>query len=86
SGETTAKSFETSGRFSSSMRMGRIRQALVDLARAGSAVVVISQDLDEIFEVETDIAVICEGSLSRPFPAGELTRERIGLLMGGMHE
>ena len=28
----------------------RIRQALVDLARSGSAVLVISQDLDEIFE------------------------------------
>lgn len=64
----------------------RIRQALVDLARNGSAVVVISQDLDEIFEVATDIAVISEGRLSSPFPAGELTREKIGLLMGGLHE
>jgi len=64
----------------------RIRQALVDLARAGSAVVVISQDLDEIFEVATEIAVISEGRLSPPFPAGELTREKIGLLMGGLHE
>ncbi|EJT05902.1 ABC transporter [Rhizobium sp. CCGE 510] len=64
----------------------RIRQALVDLARSGSAVVVISQDLDEIFEVATDIAVICEGRLSSPFPAGELTREKIGLLMGGLHQ
>ncbi len=63
-----------------------IRQALVDLARAGSAVVVISQDLDEIFEVATDIAVISEGRLSPPFPAGELTREQIGILMGGLHE
>jgi simple sugar transport system ATP-binding protein len=61
-----------------------IRQALVDLARAGSAVVVISQDLDEIFEVATDIAVISEGRLSPPFPAGELTREQIGILMGGL--
>jgi simple sugar transport system ATP-binding protein len=64
----------------------RIRQALVDLARAGSAVLVISQDLDEIFEVATDIAVISEGRLSPAFPAGTLTRERIGLLMGGLHE
>ncbi|MDR9805411.1 ABC transporter ATP-binding protein [Rhizobium hidalgonense] len=64
----------------------RIRQALVDLARNGSAVVVISQDLDEIFEVATDIAVISEGRLSSPFPAGELTREKIGLLMGGLHQ
>ena len=64
----------------------RIRQALVDLSRAGSAVLVISQDLDEIFEVATEIAVISEGRLSQPFPAGELTREKIGLLMGGLHE
>jgi simple sugar transport system ATP-binding protein len=63
----------------------RIRQALVDLARNGSAVVVISQDLDEIFEVATGIAVISEGHLSDTYPAGSLTREKIGLLMGGMH-
>ncbi|CAD7029011.1 ABC transporter ATP-binding protein [Pseudorhizobium endolithicum] len=64
----------------------RIRQALVDLARAGSAVVVISQDLDEIFEVATNIAVISEGRLSASYPAGEMSRERIGLLMGGVHD
>jgi simple sugar transport system ATP-binding protein len=64
----------------------RIRQALIDLAKSGSAVVVISQDLDEIFEVATNIAVISEGRLSEPHPAGTLTLERIGLLMGGIHE
>ena len=64
----------------------RIRQALVDLALAGSAVLVISQDLDEIFEIASEIAVISEGRLSRAYPAGELTRESIGLLMGGLHD
>ena len=49
------------------------------------AVLVISQDLDEIFEIATEIAVISEGRLSPTFPAKEMTRERIGLLMGGMH-
>ncbi|MDQ0320290.1 simple sugar transport system ATP-binding protein [Pararhizobium capsulatum DSM 1112] len=63
----------------------RIRQALVDLAKSGSAVLVISQDLDEIFEVATEIAVINDGRLSDAYPAGELSREKIGLLMGGMH-
>jgi ABC-type uncharacterized transport system ATPase subunit len=63
----------------------RIRQALVDLAKAGSAVLVISQDLDEIFEVATEIAVISEGRLSDAYPAQAMTREKIGLLMGGMH-
>lgn len=64
----------------------RIRQALVDLANAGSAVIVVSQDLDEIFEVATSIAVISEGRLSPSYPARELSRERIGLLMGGIHD
>ena len=63
----------------------RIRQALINLARAGSAVVVISQDLDEIFEVATTVAAISEGRLSQSYPAATMTREKIGLLMGGMH-
>ena len=62
-----------------------IRQSLVDLAKSGSAVLVISQDLDEIFEIATRIAVISEGRLSDSHPAETMTRERIGLLMGGIH-
>lgn len=64
----------------------RIRQALIDLAKSGSAVVVISQDLDEVFEIASRIAVINEGRLSAPEPTGTMTRERIGLLMGGFHD
>lgn len=62
-----------------------IRQALVDLARAGSAVLVISQDLDEIFEIADRIAVLSDGRLSPLYPAEEMTADRIGLLMGGIH-
>jgi simple sugar transport system ATP-binding protein len=62
-----------------------IRDALVGLARRGAAVLVISQDLDEIFEVANRIAVISGGRLSEAFPAGSLSPERIGLLMGGAH-
>ena len=63
----------------------RIRQALIDLAESGSSVVVISQDLDEIFEIANRIAVINEGRLSEAEPAKSMTLERIGLLMGGIH-
>ena len=63
-----------------------IHQALVDLARAGSAVLVISQDLDEIFEIADRIAVISRGNLSAAEPAAIVTRESIGLLMGGVGE
>ena len=61
----------------------RIRQALIELARSGSAVLVISQDLDELFEMSDAIAVMHNGELSKPIPIAEATLERIGLLMGG---
>ena len=60
-----------------------IRQALIELARKGSAVLVISQDLDELFEISDAIAVMHGGSLSKPLPIAEATFEKIGLLMGG---
>ncbi len=63
-----------------------IRQSLIDMARSGSAVLMISQDLDEIFEIADRIAVISRGELSKAYPAGELDPERIGLLMAGTHE
>ena len=63
-----------------------IRQAIVDLAVSGSAVLVISQDLDEIFEIAARIAVISRGQLSEAYPAMELTAEKVGLLMAGAHE
>ncbi|HKG72838.1 MAG TPA: ABC transporter ATP-binding protein [Aestuariivirgaceae bacterium] len=63
-----------------------IRQALIDLARQGSAVLVISQDLDEIFEIADRIAVISRGEMSEIYPSGELSYETVGLLMAGAHE
>ncbi len=58
-----------------------IRQSLIDLAAKGSAVVMISQDLDELFEISDRICVIADGHLSQPIRASELTREQIGLMM-----
>jgi general nucleoside transport system ATP-binding protein len=61
----------------------RIRQALIELARNGSAVLAISQDLDELFEISDAIAVMHNGELSKPLPRAEATFEKVGLLMGG---
>ncbi len=63
-----------------------IRQALIDLAHSGAGVIVISQDLDELFEVSTRIAVISEGRLSKPKLTEQLSVEEIGLTMGGLHD
>ncbi|MEL7463613.1 MAG: ABC transporter ATP-binding protein [Pseudomonadota bacterium] len=59
-----------------------IRDAIRDLARGGAAVVVISQDLDELMEISTLFSVISEGSLSFPVPTGSVTIEQIGVMMG----
>jgi ABC-type uncharacterized transport system ATPase subunit len=61
-----------------------IRQALVDLATEGTAVVVISQDLDELFEVADRMAVIHHGRLSTVKQINEWTKEAVGLEMLGV--
>ena len=62
-----------------------IRQAILDRAAAGAAVVVISQDLDELLEVSDVFAVLNEGRLTKPVPVQGLTMDQIGLMMGGAH-
>ena len=63
-----------------------IRQALLDLSARGVAVLVISQDLDELFEICDRLVVIHGGRLSAPRATRATTREAIGLLMAGMGE
>jgi simple sugar transport system ATP-binding protein len=60
-----------------------IRTAMLDLVAKGSAVVMISQDLEEIFAISHRIAVLHDGVLSPAESAAKLTAERVGLLMGG---
>ncbi|MFO8125568.1 ABC transporter ATP-binding protein [Yoonia sp.] len=63
-----------------------IRQALLDLAEKGAAVIVISQDLDELMEISDRFAALNDGRLSVPRPAKGLTVEEIGLMLGGAHD
>jgi simple sugar transport system ATP-binding protein len=61
-----------------------IHQALLDLAAQGAAIVIISQDLDEIMTIADRIAVIAGGRLSPAMPVASATVEEIGRLMGGI--
>ena len=61
-----------------------IHEAVIALAAQGTAVVIISQDLDEVFTLSDRIAVIAAGRLSEPVPVAEASLEKIGLLMGGV--
>ncbi|WP_295531586.1 ABC transporter ATP-binding protein [uncultured Thioclava sp.] len=62
-----------------------IRQALLDLAAQGAAVIAISQDLDELMEIADRFAALNEGRLSAPRPTKGLSIEEIGLMLGGAH-
>jgi len=61
-----------------------IRQALIALAADGAAVLMISQDLDEIFAVADRVAVIARGRLAPARPVADISRRDIGLLMAGL--
>ena len=60
-----------------------IHEAIMALAGAGAAVMIISQDLDEIFVLADRIGVIAGGEISQPQPTRDVTVESIGRLMGG---
>lgn len=62
-----------------------VRQSLLDLARQGAGVIVISQDLDELLELSDRFSALNEGRLSPPVPTEGLTLDRIGLMLGGAH-
>lgn len=61
-----------------------IRQALMNLAEEGAAVVIISQDLDELLEVSDRLAILNEGRMTDPAETADLSMDDIGLMMGGM--
>ena len=60
-----------------------IRQKLLDLSQSGKAVILISQDLEEIFELSDKICVINEGVLSEIYHVRNITATDVGMLMGG---
>lgn len=61
----------------------QVQSAIVERRDAGCAVVMISDDLDEIMMVADRVAVMYEGRIMGVFDRSEFDRERIGLLMGG---
>jgi ABC-type uncharacterized transport system ATPase subunit len=61
----------------------QIRQALIDLRDEGVAVLVVSEELDELLEICDRIAVIARGRLSAALPARESNAETIGQMMSG---
>lgn len=60
-----------------------VRQQLLEQRQRGAAILLISEDLDEILALSDRIAVMYEGEIVGTLPASEATPERLGLLMSG---
>jgi len=61
----------------------QIRQLLLRERDAGAAVLLVSEDLEEIMELSDRIAVMFRGEIMGIIPAAEATLEEIGLMMAG---
>lgn len=63
-----------------------VYKRFLDLLKEGTGILLISEDLDEIFNISDRIAVIFNGKLMGLFEANEVSREQVGLLMAGVKE
>ena len=60
-----------------------IHEALVRLRDQGASILLISEDLDELFQLCSRIGALCDGHLSQLAPTTELTIEQLGQWMAG---
>jgi ABC-type uncharacterized transport system ATPase subunit len=63
-----------------------IHQAVMDMSRQGTAILIVSEDLDELFEICDRLAVIAEGRLSPVRDNGDASVEELGLWMAGQFD
>ena len=63
-----------------------IHEALVRLRDEGAAIVLISEDLDELYQLCNRLGALCAGRLSPLAPTAELSIEQLGQWMAGEFE
>ena len=64
--------------------MEYVHARLLEQRQAGTAILLISEDLDEVLALSDRIAVIFEGRIMGILDCEEATAERLGLLMAGV--
>jgi len=63
-----------------------IRHALIALRDEGAAIVVVSEDIDELYQISDRIGAICNGKLSPFKPTNEVGIETLGQWMAGQFD
>jgi len=62
----------------------QIRAHILALRDAGCAVLLVSEELDELFEVSDRLHVMAQGRLSPSLPMAEASIEKVGEWMSGL--
>jgi ABC-type uncharacterized transport system ATPase subunit len=61
-----------------------VHQVLIDQRGAGTAILLISEDLDEVLALSDRIIVIYEGEIMGEVETSQASPEQLGLLMAGI--
>ena len=65
--------------------VAEIRSQIMDQRNRGAAVLLVSEDLDEILELSDRVAVMSGGQITLIAPIGQTNRTEIGHAMAGGH-
>jgi simple sugar transport system ATP-binding protein len=60
-----------------------IHEAMIALRDQGCAILVVSEDLEELFQVSDRLCAICDGELSPIKPTEDVSVEQVGCWMAG---
>jgi general nucleoside transport system ATP-binding protein len=60
-----------------------VHERLLEARRRGAAILLISEDLDELLSLSDQVAVMYQGELSAPIPRGDFNVNTLGLMMAG---
>ena len=63
-----------------------IHEQLLKQRQAGAAILLISEDLDEVLAMSDRVIVLLEGEITGEVSRDEASVERVGLLMTGVTE
>lgn len=64
----------------------QIRSEIMALKSKGCAILIVSEDLDELFEMCDRLYVICKGRVSPSLDSSQMERSRVGVWMSGLWE
>ena len=63
-----------------------VRNQMLEQADSGTAILLISEDLEELVTIADQIAVLFEGQIMGILPSNEADVERLGMMMAGVNK